>query len=61
MNQWVEISFGTLLLIAGISIWGFNFAGFGTAATIFLKGGLLWLSLLFGFLMILLGISDLKA
>ena len=42
MNKWFEILVGLVLLIASIYAWGMNFAGFGTAAVTFLKGGIIW-------------------
>jgi hypothetical protein len=60
MNKWLELLIGLILLVVGASTWVINFAGFGAAALTFLKGGIMWVILLAGFLLIILGISDLK-
>jgi len=60
MNRWVELLIGLIFLIIGIYIWGINFLGAGNAALNFLKGGIVWLILLVGFLLVILGISELK-
>ena len=65
MNKWVEILFGLILLNGAILVWsltqGAVFWDFGTAAWEFLKGGLVWLTILIGLVLIMLGISDLKS
>ncbi len=64
MNKWMEIFVGLALLIISALVWGltldYSFWNFGTAAWEFLKGGLIWLTILIGILFIILGISDLK-
>jgi hypothetical protein len=68
MNKWSELLTGLILVIIGVVVWyltlGLSANGiswdFGTAAWEFLKGGLLWMVLMLGFLFILLGISDLR-
>ena len=60
MNKWLEILVGLVLVIAPIYVWIINFAGMGSAALTFLKGGLIWLVILIGALFLILGISDLK-
>ena len=60
MNKWLEILIGLILVVAAIYTWGMNFAGFGTAALEFLKGGIIWFVIMIGLLLLLLGISDLK-
>jgi hypothetical protein len=60
MNKWLEILLGLILFIAPIVIWVYNWYGFGESAGAFLKGGLVWLVLIIGFMFIMLGISDLK-
>ena len=60
MNKLVSILFGLILLAAGIFVWGNNWAGFGDAALAFLQGGIVWLVLLIGLMLVILGISDLK-
>ncbi|MFH1801669.1 MAG: hypothetical protein ABH804_02440 [archaeon] len=64
MNKWVEISAGLILLLGAIIIsfysldWGFW--NFGTAAWEVLKGSIIWIIALLGFIFIILGINDLK-
>jgi hypothetical protein len=60
MNKWLEILVGLIMLIAPIVVWYGNWYGFGESALVFLKGGLIWLIILIGFLFLMLGISDLK-
>jgi hypothetical protein len=64
MNKWIELLIGLLLIVGGILIWSFTlnkgFWDFGTAAWELLKGGVLWLILAIGLILIILGISDLK-
>jgi len=60
MNKWIEILVGLILVLIAVYTWGIDFAGFGTAALEFLKGGLVWLVVLIGLLFLMLGISDLK-
>lgn len=65
MNKWLEIILGLILLNCAILVWSYShqwgaFWNFGTAAWEFLKGGLVWIVILIGFLFIMLGISDLK-
>jgi len=65
MNKWLELLIGLILVIAVVLVWGYSsqwgsFWNFGTAAWEFLKGALMWVVLLIGFLLIVLGISNLK-
>ena len=60
MNKIIEILIGIILLAAPIYVGGMNLWGFGSAALIFLKGGLIWLVLLIGIILVILGITDLK-
>ena len=70
MNKWSELFIGLILVIGVILVaWfssNYNWVLFGKsfdflyAAWIFLKGGIFWLVLLIGLLLIILGISDLK-
>ncbi|MBS3087775.1 hypothetical protein J4226_04220 [Candidatus Pacearchaeota archaeon] len=60
MNKYLEILIGLVLLLAPIYMWIANTAEFGTAATLFLKGGLVWLFLGIGAMFLIIGISDLK-
>lgn len=64
MNKWLEILFGLILLITAIliSIYSLNWGiwNFGTAAWEIFKGGLIWIVILIGLVLIMIGISDLK-
>ena len=60
MNKFIGILAGLVFLIAPIYAWIIDFAGFGTAALMFLKGGLVWLSLGIGVVLLLVGIMGLK-
>jgi len=70
MNKWLELLGGLILFIGAILIaWyssAYSWTIFGKdlnflhSAWIFLKGGLFWLVIMVGFLLIILGINDLK-
>ncbi len=60
MNKFISILLGLILLVVGIFVWENNWAGFGDAALSFLQGGIVWLVLLVGLMLVILGISDLK-
>jgi len=60
MNKWIEILLGLILIVIAVYAWMTNLWTFGTAALEFLKGGIVWLVILLGILLLLLGISDLK-
>jgi len=60
MNKFAEILIGLVLLVVPIYLWAINFAGFGSAALSVLKGGIIWALIGVGFLLIVLGISELK-
>ncbi len=60
MNKWIEILLGVILLGAVIYVWGLNVFGVGTAALEFFKGGIVWLLIFVGLILIVLGISDLR-
>ena len=60
MNKWLELLFGLVLIVVAIYAWGMNLWGMGTAALEVLKGGIVWFVIMIGFLLLLLGISDLK-
>lgn len=60
MNKFVELLLGLILLLIPIYTWITNFWGVGDAATAFFKGGLVWLLILIGVVLILVGISDIK-
>jgi len=48
------------LLCASVYAWGMNFWGFGEAALMFLKGGIIWVAILVSLVFLVLGISDIK-
>lgn len=60
MNKFVEIILGLILLVIAIYVWGVNLWGFGSAALSFLKGGIIWIVILVGAVLVFLGISELK-
>ncbi|MCK4650292.1 hypothetical protein KAT36_03600 [Candidatus Pacearchaeota archaeon] len=60
MNKFLEILIGLIFLLVPIYIWITNWADFGTSATLFLKGGLIWTLLGIGAMFILIGLSNLK-
>ena len=60
MNKILTIIIGLILFLAPIYAWIIDFAGFGTAALTFLQGGIVWLLILIGLAMILVGFSSLK-
>jgi hypothetical protein len=60
MNKYLEILIGLIALLAPIYMWITNTSGFGSAATYFLKGGLVWLFIGIGAMFLIIGLSDLK-
>jgi hypothetical protein len=65
MNKWLELFAGLILIIAAVLVWAYSmswgsFWNFGTAAWEFLKGGIIWLVIIAGLLLLILGISDLR-
>ena len=64
MNKWLELIAGLILIIVAVLVWAYSvnwgFWNFGTAAWEFLKGGIIWLVIIIGLLLLALGISDLK-
>jgi len=60
MNKWIEILLGLIFLNGAIFVWAVNFWSFGDAALSFFKGGIVWLVIMIGVILIMLGISDLK-
>ena len=65
MNKWLEILIGLILIIGAILVWGYSsawgdFWNFGRPAWEILKGSAVWAVIGIGFLLLLLGISDLK-
>ena len=60
MNKYIEILSGLVFLVFGVSLGVLNVFGFGSAMLSFLKGGLGWLIIFIGLVLISLGITDLK-
>lgn len=60
MNKYLEILIGLILLLVPLYTWIIDWASFGTAALLFLKGGLIWLILGIGAIFLVMGLSDLK-
>mgnify|MGYP001583581549 CR=1 FL=1 len=59
MNKFVSILMGLILLAAGI-YGAFGLESWGKAALSFLQGGIVWLILLIGLMLVILGLSDLR-
>ena len=60
MNKWFKIFLGLAITTGSIYAWGVDLWGFGSAALSFLKGGVTWMLLFIGIILVLLGINDLK-
>lgn len=60
MNKAISILLGLVLLVAAIYAWAMNLANFGESALMFLKGGLIWMILFIGLILVILGISGLN-
>jgi len=70
MNKWIELFLGLILVAGSILVaWAssvYNWMLFGKslnilhAAWILLKGGIFWVVIFIGIMLIILGISDLK-
>ena len=60
MNKYLQILIGLVFLLVPIYAWIVDFAGFGTAALTFLKGGVIWVLLGMGAAFLMMGISELK-
>ena len=60
MNKFIIILIGLICLMAPIYAWIVNFAGFGSAALAFLKGGAVWVLILIGIGALVAGFSSLK-
>ena len=60
MNKIIGLLIGLVFLLVPIYVWIMDYPGFGTAALIFLKGGLIWLVLLIGVVSLIAGLSSLK-
>ncbi len=59
MNKWFSLLIGLILVLVPIYVWGIDWVGFGNAALLFLKGGIMWVLMLAGLLLVILGIKDL--
>jgi len=60
MNKWLQILIGLILLAGGVFVWGMNYFSFGTAALNLLKGGIMWVVLFVGLVLVILGINNLR-
>jgi hypothetical protein len=60
MNKFLGILIGLVFLLVPIYAWIVDFAGFGTSALTFLKGGIVWMLLLIGATSLLIGLTSLK-
>jgi hypothetical protein len=60
MKKLIEIIAGLIFLLFPIYAWITNLWGVGDAALNFLKGGIVWILILFGIILLVLGISELK-
>jgi len=60
MNKFIGILIGLVFLLVPIYAWIIDYQMFGTAAMLFLKGGLMWLVLMIGAASLLVGLNSLK-
>jgi|TARA_B100002003_G_C14010263_1_gene487421 hypothetical protein len=60
MKKLIEIIAGLIFLLFPIYAWITNLWGVGDAALNLLKGGIVWILILFGIILLVLGISELK-
>jgi hypothetical protein len=62
MNKWIELIVGLILLVGAIVLVfpGMPLASWGRDAIVFLRGGLTWMIIFAGLVLIILGISELK-
>jgi hypothetical protein len=60
MNKYLEIIIGLIILVAGVSLGVLNVWGFGSAMISVLKGGVGWLIVFVGIILVGMGIGDLK-
>jgi hypothetical protein len=60
MNKYIEIVLGLVFLLVPMFAWMIDFAGLGTAALTFLKGGIIWGLIGIGLIFLLIGFHDLK-
>ena len=60
MNKLLTILIGIIFLAAPILAWGSNWAGFGEAALLFLQGGIMWVLMGIGLILIILALVEIK-
>lgn len=62
MNKWLELIVGLILLVGAVVLVfpGMPLASWGKDALTILKGGLTWIVIISGLVLIILGISELK-
>ena len=60
MKSLMEIFAGLVLLLIPIYLWITDYWGFGDAALDLLKGGIIWVLILIGAILLVVGISDLR-
>ena len=63
MNKFITILLGLVFLLVPIYAWiavPGGLWGFGTAALTFLKGGIMWITMLIGVVALVIGFSSLK-
>lgn len=62
MNKWLELFIGLILLVGAIVLVfpGMPLSSWGRDALVLLKGGLTWIVLLTGLVLIILGISEMR-
>jgi hypothetical protein len=60
MKKLIEIVMGLILLLVPLYAWITNLWGVGDAALNLLKGGIIWILILLGVILLVLGISELK-
>jgi hypothetical protein len=62
MNKWLELLIGLVLLVGAIALVfpGMPLASWGKDAMVLLRGGLTWIVIIGGLILIVLGISELK-
>lgn len=58
MNKFASVLFGLVLLILGILAWAVWLPEWGQAALQLLKGGIVWLILFIGLIMVIIGLSE---
>jgi len=60
MNKWLEILIGLILLIDILTVFITNFRGFAKSSLVFLQGGIIWIIILIGIILVLLGLTNSK-